>query len=343
MRKKIDIKELSKDQFVSWLERHGIEPYRAAQTFRWIYQRQADDFDTMTDLGKETRRLLANHFIVHRLATVTTETSTDGTVKYLFQLADGTHIESVLIPEKDHYTLCISSQAGCAQGCKFCCTAKNGFVRNLTMGEIIAQVRDISQQTDDKKRLTNIVMMGMGEPLANYKHVLGAINIIVDSNCGLGISSRRLTVSTVGLAPKLHELGRDSAVNLAISLNATDNHTRNTLMPINRKYPIEQLLDACKTFPLPPRRRITFEYVLLKGINDSAEDARRLAALLLPIRAKINLIPFNPFPGSRFRPSDEATIQAFKEILNRHHFTAIIRHSKGGDISAACGQLGAAG
>lgn len=342
MLKKTDIKELSKDRLVLWLARHGLESYRAAQIFKWIYHRQTDDFEMMTDLGKEDRKLLSYHFLIHRLKIAKTKISVDGSIKYLFKLADGKYIESVLIPEKDHYTLCISSQVGCAQGCKFCATAKGGFVRNLTKGEIIAQVRDIMNQLDGTKRLTNIVMMGMGEPLANYNPVIGAINIITDRDCGLGISNRRLTISTAGLAPKLRALGHDTSVNLAISLNATDNHTRNMLMPINRQYPLEKLLEACTKYPLLPRRRITFEYILLKNVNDSEENAKRLAKLLLPIRSKINLIPFNPFPGSNFQRSEASTITKFKDILNQSHYTAIIRHSKGQDISAACGQLSAA-
>jgi 23S rRNA (adenine2503-C2)-methyltransferase len=212
-------------------------------------------------------------------------------------------------------------------------------VRNLTRGEIIAQVRDVSKCLDGPKRLTNIVLMGMGEPLANYSNVVSAINTITDSNYGLGFSSRRLTLSTAGLVPKLSSLGRDTSVNLAISLNATDNKTRNMLMPINRKYPLEKLLDACAGYPLLPRRRITFEYILIKGINDSITDAKRLVTLLRPIRAKINLIPFNEYEGSEFNRPEESAIFNFKEILNKNDYTAIIRHSKGQDISAACGQL----
>jgi len=333
MSKKTDIKELTKNQLVMWLERHGLESYRAKQILKWIYYRQVDSFEIMSDLGKEMRKLLSHHFFVHRPEIAKTETSIDGSIKFLLKLDDGKHIESVLIPEKDHYTLCISSQVGCAQGCKFCLTAKGGFVRNLTNGEIIAQVRDISKQLDNSKRLTNVVMMGMGEPLANYNHVVSAINIITDSDNGLGISNRRLTI---------YGLGRETTVNLAISLNATDNKTRNMLMPINRKYPIEKLLDACAIYPLMPRRRITFEYILIKGINDSLEDAKRLVKLLRPIRAKINLIPFNAYEGSEFNRPEESTILNFKEVLNQNNYTAVIRHSKGQDISAACGQLGVA-
>ncbi len=339
--KKRDIKELTIEQLISWLEGQGVRPYRALQVLKWVYLRQVDTFDVMTDVGKGIRDLLSNDFTISRLETERIETSQDGSKKYLFKLNDGAYVESVLIPEKGHYTLCISSQVGCAQGCKFCLTAKGGFVRNLTKGEIIAQVRDVVNQLDNSKHLTNIVMMGMGEPLANYNNVVSAINTITDSDAGLAFSSRRLTLSTAGLAPKLADLGRETSVNLAISLNAAENKTRNMLMPINRKYPIEKLLDACARYPLKPRRRITFEYILIKGINDSPEDATRLAKLLRSIQAKINLIPFNSYEGSEFRRPEESVIQNFKEVLNRHNYTAIIRYSKGQDISAACGQLSA--
>ena len=337
--KKTDIKELTIDQLVLWLESKNLESYRAIQILKWIYLRQTDTFDIMTDLGKEIRELLSCHFSIARLEKVLIETSQDGSKKYLFKLNDGKYVESVLIPEKDHYTLCISSQVGCAQGCRFCLTARGGFVRNLTRGEIINQVRDVSKCLDDSKRLTNIVFMGMGEPLANYSNVVSAINTITDSDIGLGFSSRRLTISTAGLIPKLSDLGRDTTVNLAISLNATDNKSRNMLMPINRKYPLEKLLDACAEYPLKPRRKITFEYILIKGVNDSIKDAKRLVKLLRPIRAKINLIPFNAYEGSGFNRPEESVILSFREILNKNDYTAIIRHSKGQDISAACGQL----
>lgn len=336
---KTDIKELTNDQLVLWLQSKGLEPYRAAQILKWIYLRQTDTFDIMTDVAKEIRKLLSRHFSIARLEKERIETSQDGSKKYLFKLNDGKYVESVLIPEKDHFTLCISTQVGCAQGCRFCLTARGGLVRNLTKGEIIAQVRDVSKCLDGPKRLTNIVLMGMGEPLANYSHVVSAINTITNSNYGLGFSSRRLTLSTAGLVPKLSNLGRDTSVNLAISLNATDNKTRNMLMPINRRYPLEKLLDACAGYPLLPRRRITFEYILIKGINDSIKDAKRLVKLLRPIRAKINLIPFNEYEGSEFNRPEESAILNFKEILNKNNYTAIIRYSKGQDISAACGQL----
>ena len=336
---KTDIKELNKDEIIAWLTGRAIKPYRASQILKWAYLRQADSFEVMTDLSKELRSLLSLHFTITRLQKIHVETSRDGARKYLFKLRDGNHIESVLIPERNHYTLCISSQVGCAHGCRFCRTAARGFIRNLTRGEIIAQVRDVLNDLDGAKRLSNIVFMGMGEPLANYDNLIGAIEAITDSDVGLKFSNRRVTVSTAGLAPKLSKLGRDTRVNLAISLNATDNKTRDMIMPINRKYPIEKLIEACRLYPLEPGRRITFEYVLIKGVNDSIEDAERLVSLLKPIKSKINLIPFNEHEGSEFLRPEDSVINRFQEILIQNHFTAIIRHSKGEDISAACGQL----
>jgi 23S rRNA (adenine2503-C2)-methyltransferase len=336
---KIDIKEMSKDQLAAWLDEHGIASYRAVQILRWIYLRQADAFDRMTDLSKENRKLLFSRFSIDRLEKIRIEKSRDGSKKYLFRLSDGNLIESVLIPERGHYTLCISSQVGCALGCRFCFTGQGGLARNLTRGEIIAQVRDIQKALDEPRHLTNIVLMGMGEPLANYGNVVKAIDTLTDNTLGLGFASRRVTLSTAGLVDRLSDLGRDTAVSLAISLNAADNKTRDWLMPINQKYPIERLLEACRRYSLKPHRRITFEYILLKGINDSEKDAHRLAKLLRPLRAKINLIPFNAFEGSEFRRPDESVITRFLQILLKSNHTAIIRRSKGEDISAACGQL----
>jgi len=338
-RKKTNILELTRDQLVFWLTDLKIASYRADQILKWIYLRQSDTFEGMTDLSKQIRELLSHHFTIHRLDNIRIETSKDGTQKYLFRLKDDKHIESVLIPERDHYTLCISSQVGCAQDCRFCLTAAGGFERNLTAAEIIAQVRDVKNHRDDAERLSNIVFMGMGEPLANYKNLVSAIKVITDSDVGLGFSNRKVTVSTAGLIPKLSTLGYDTKVNLAISLNATDNETRNKLMPVNRKYPLELLLEACRNYPLAPGRRITFEYILIKGINDSQADAHRLAKLLRPIKAKINLIPFNTHEGCEYERPEEAVIDRFQEILIDRNHTVIIRHSKGRDISAACGQL----
>ncbi len=340
-----DIKELSEKDLIQWLGRHDIKPYRAGQIQQWIYMRQSDSFSDMTNLSKNLRDLLTGHYTIDRLKVKTVHTSTDGSRKYLFELRDLNLVESVLIPEKNHYTLCVSSQVGCAQGCRFCCTAKNGFIRNLSRGEIIAQVRDLIQIVDsdsnDPRRLTNIVFMGMGEPLANYKNLVSALQTLTGNNTGLRISCRRITVSTAGIVPNLVALGHDTPVNPAISLNATDNDTRSHLMPINRKYPIEELLEACRIYPLRSHGMMTIEYILMKGINDSQENAKRLSKLLKPIRAKINLIPFNEYEGSEFKRPEESVILNFQKILMDQNYTVIIRQSKGTDISAACGQLSA--
>jgi 23S rRNA (adenine2503-C2)-methyltransferase len=292
----------------------------------------------MTDLSKELRGFLSERLDITRLETEQVQTSEDGSRKYLFRLRDGQYVESVLIPEQGHWTLCISTQVGCAMGCRFCLTGHGGLVRNLEPSEIVNQVCAVRDDVQGETPLTNIVLMGMGEPLANYKNVVQAIETIAGNN-GLQFSNRRVTLSTAGLVPRMDDLGRDVRVNLAVSLNAADNDTRSRLMPINQTYPIEKVLSACGRFPLPSRRTIMFEYVLIDGINDTPSDAERLAKLLRPLRAKINLIPFNPYKGAEFKRPEEDAILAFQEILLSRHYTAIIRRSKGSDICAACGQL----
>jgi len=336
-----DIKDYSKEQLTSWLSDYDIASYRADQIFKWVYQHQADSFAEMTNISKPIRELLSHNFTVRRLKIKKIQVSTDGTRKYLFTLADGKHIESVLIPEDGHDTLCISTQVGCAQGCRFCLTARNGFTRNLTPGEITGQIRDISHTLEGTHRLTNIVLMGMGEPLANFKAVLTALQIITDGDDGMKISTRRVTLSTSGIVPGISALGKETKINLAVSLNATDNPTRDSLMPINKKYPIESLLAVCAAYPLSHRQKITVEYILISGVNDSEADARCLVKLLHPVKAKVNLIPFNEHEQSDFlRPSKNA-VERFKQILHDHNYTVMTRLSKGGDISAACGQLSA--
>lgn len=339
---KPDIKDLTFDEFTAWLTAQGIKPYRAGQILKWIYKSKADSFDFMTDIGKNLRLLLSTHFTIGRQRIKKIETSVDGSRKYLFELDDEKHVESVWIPEKKRATLCISSQIGCAQGCAFCLTGAGGFIRNLTTGEIINQVLEV-ERDPQTRLLTNIVFMGMGEPLANYDNVIRAVNALTNSRYGLGYSSRRITISTAGLVPRLTQLSTDIDANIAISLNAADNRTRSQLMPINRIYPIEKLIEACRVYKLKPRRRITFEYILIRGINDSPADAGHLAQLLKPVKAKINLIAFNEYPGSNFRRPDTSVIDRFREILVNHNYTVITRYSKGQDISAACGQLSVKG
>ena len=335
----MNIIELTREQLLAWLAERDIAAYRTDQILKWIYLRQADSFDQMTDISKDVRGLLSQHFAIRRLEAEKIEKSRDGSRKYLFKLGDGKHIESVLIPERDHYTLCVSSQVGCAQGCLFCLTATGGFERNLSRAEIVGQIRDIKNELDDPEQLRNIVFMGMGEPLANYKNLVSALDTITNNDYGLRFATRRITISTAGLVPRLGPLGHDTKVNLAISLNATDNDTRSRLMPINRKYSLEDLLNACRRYPLPAGRRITFEYILIKSVNDTVADAKRLAKLLQPIRCKINLIPFNPHGECTFERPSESVIQAFFKILFDKNYSVVIRRSKGEDISAACGQL----
>jgi len=338
-----NILNFTREDLSLWLEKNGVRPFRSGQVFKWLYLKLAKDFEQMTDLGKDLRALLSDHFYIGCLTLEDKQVSVDTTQKYLFRLSDGAHIETVLIPEKNHFTLCVSSQAGCAMNCRFCLTAKGGLVRNLTVAEIIAQIRDVRffllQKGIDPLRLSNIVFMGMGEPLANYDNLIQALSIILDTDSGMKFSARRVTVSTCGLVPAMLQLGEASPVNLAVSLNATDNQTRSYLMPINNTYPLEQLLAACQNFTMKPRNKITFEYIVIKGVNDTPRHARQLVRLLTPIRAKINLIAFNRHPGSDLEQPDPEKVQAFLQILLDKNMTAILRKSKGADILAACGQL----
>lgn len=338
-----NILNFTREKLAQWLENNGIKSFRAGQIFKWLYLQQVNDFESMSNLSKDLRKILAAHFFIPRLTVEKRQISKDTTQKSLYRLDDGQQIESVLIPEKDHYTLCVSSQAGCAQNCQFCLTAREGLARNLTVAEIVSQVRDarydLMAQGVAPLQLSNIVFMGMGEPLANYKHLVDALSIITDTDYGLKFSTRRVTVSTCGLLPKITQLGLETEVNLAVSLNATTDDLRTALMPINKKYPLSQLLETCRTFTMKPRKKITFEYILMKGVNDSEEDALRLVKLLSPIKAKVNLIPFNEHPKSRFKCPSKETVNAFLTCLLDHNMTAIIRKSKGADILAACGQL----
>ena len=317
----------------------GLPVFRARQIFGWIYRKGVTDFALMTDLPRELRARLAAQFRISTPALVHEARSADGTRKFLFQLADGKRIESVFIPDTPKQTFCISSQVGCAMDCDFCLTGKMGFVRNLTPGEITGQVRALAAATGLLDKPFNIVLMGMGEPLHNYDAVMTAVRVLADER-GLAVSPRRVTLSTVGVLPAMERLASEPLMpNLAVSLHATTDATRDRVAPINRKYPLAQLLDACRRFPLKRRNRITFEYVLLDGVNDTPEDALRLAALLGDIRAKVNLLPLNAAPGIPYeRPSDQR-VNAFARILADHHLTVSVRKSRGRDIRAACGQL----
>jgi len=335
---KVDFKGLNAADTEEWVKGLGLERYRAVQIRHWIFKRLISDFKEMTNVSAKVKELLSEKANLNHLETVRVQESLDTTKKFLFRLRDGQHIETVLIPEKDHFTLCISSQVGCAMGCRFCLTGTQGFTRNLTSAEITDQVIQVKRSMDDPDRLTNIVFMGMGEPLANYLGVTGAIENLIASD-GMNYSHRRVTLSTCGIVPMIRRLGTDTKVSLAVSLNAADDRTRDFLMPVNKTYNLKSLISACRDFPLTNRKMITFEYILIKGVNDSPKDAKRVSRLLSGLRAKINLIPFNECPGLELKTPDMADILAFQEVLADNKFTAIIRKSKGRDISAACGQL----
>jgi 23S rRNA (adenine2503-C2)-methyltransferase len=335
---KTDIKSLSAAETGEWVKGLGIEPYRAGQIRQWLFQKMATSFDEMTNISVAIRERLKEKAFITSIEKVKTLVSEDTTEKYLFRLDDGNLIESVLIPEKDHFTICISSQAGCAMGCTFCHTARQGFKRNLTAGEIVEQVIEAQRGMTDPDKLTNIVLMGMGEPLANYDAVITAMNNLIDQNT-ISFSHRKITLSTSGLVPNIIRLGKDSPVNLAISLNAGDDETRNRIMPINKTYNLKSLIAACKEFPLPSRKMITFEYIIIKGVNDSPADALKVAKLLRGVRAKINLIPLNPGPDPAMCAPSWDEMVRFQDILVDNQYTVIIRKSKGQDILAACGQL----
>ncbi len=319
--------------------------FRARQLWHWIYHRGATEFDAMTTLAKELRAKLAERHVVARPAVTVDRQSVDGTRKWLLKFPDGQEVECVHIPEEDRGALCVSSQVGCTLTCKFCHTGTQRLVRNLSAAEIVGQVmlaRDALGEwpsPPDGRQLSNIVMMGMGEPLYNYDNVAKALKIAMDHE-GIAISKRRITLSTAGVVPMIERAGKELGVNLAISLHAVTDEIRDAIVPINRKYPIAELMRACRDYPgLSNARRITFEYVMLKGVNDSSADARALVKLIEDVPAKVNLIPFNPWPGAPYECSDPKTIEAFSRIVFDAGYAAPVRTPRGRDIMAACGQL----
>ena len=336
----------------------GGKPFRAKQLERWVHQRGIANFEDMTDLARDFRAQLAEHCLVQAPPVMTCQNSTDGTRKWLFDVGQGNAIESVFIPEDDRGTLCISSQAGCTLGCRFCSTGHQGFNRNLTAAEIIGQLwwarHELMQNsgsarlsssgnplagTDDNRVISNVVMMGMGEPLLNYDQVLVALRLMLDDNA-YGLSRRRVTVSTSGIVPMIDRLARDCPVALAVSLHAPNDPLRDELVPINKKYPIAALLDACNRYlEHAPRDFITFEYVMLDGVNDTDHHARELIGIARRVRCKINLIPFNPFPGPQLSRSSPARIRNFSQHLMDAGIVTTVRKTRGDDIDAACGQL----
>jgi 23S rRNA (adenine2503-C2)-methyltransferase len=336
---KLDLAELELNELEAALDARGVERFHARQLFRWIYRRGVTDLDRMTDLSRSLRATLADSVVIRTPAIVGDDVSIDGTRKLVFELADRRRIESVFIPDTPAMTFCVSTQVGCAMGCDFCLTGKMGLVRNLTAGEIAGQVRVLATATGLLDAPFNIVLMGMGEPLHNYDQTMKALRILHEEH-GLAVSPRRVTLSTVGIVPGLERLAREPLMpNLAISLHATTDEQRTMLVPPNKKYPLADILEACRRFPLKKRSRITFEYVMLDGVNDSLDDARRLARLLSGIKAKVNLIPLNPAAGIPYeRPSDQR-VDRFAQVLADRHITVSVRKSRGRDIRAACGQL----
>ncbi len=333
-----NLRDMTLEEIEVFLAGLGKETYRARQIMKGLYQGKVQDFDEISTLARPFRQDLARIAGLGQPAVSRIQTSADGTRKLVLDLEDGLAVEAVLIPGRNHETVCVSTQVGCRMGCAFCFTGSMGFRRNLRPSEIVGQVTAAREASPGPPPIRNIVLMGMGEPLDNYDHAVQAIRILT-SDHGLGFSRRKITVSTCGLAPLIPRLGQDVSVNLAVSLNAPDDTLRNRLMPINRRYPLAALLDACRTYPMPGRRMLTFEYILMNDVNDAPAQAQGLARLLRGIRCKLNLIAFNPFPGSPFETPAPNRIASFQEVLVRHHYTAILRASHGRDILAACGQL----
>ncbi len=348
MAEKIELTELSKVELERLLAKIGEKPFRAKQLWQWLYFHGETDFDKMTNLAKELRQKLKDNFIITRPKIIAEQLSKDKTRKWLLEFQDGQRVEMVYIPENDRGTVCISTQVGCAVGCRFCHTGSQKLTRNLTAGEIVGQfmvARDTYGEwpspTDEIRYLSNIVVMGMGEPLHNPDNIIKALNILTDGD-GIAISRRRVTMSTSGIVPKIVPVLKATGVRLAVSLHAPNNRIRSQIMPINDRYPIEEILKACQKYQeIDGSRYITFEYLMLDGINDSLEHARELTVLMkkYKIRASFNLIPFNPWPGCSFKPSSDKNIEAFANILEKSGFAAPVRVARGQDILAACGQL----
>lgn len=336
---KVDLKDFDLADLQTFIRPLGKERFRATQLMKWIYQKDVASFADMTDLSKEFRFQLDAIATLSRMEPHTILNSEDGTRKFLYTLKDGFEIESVVIPEENRLTLCLSTQVGCPLACTFCVTGLGGVRRNLRVSEILGQIQGVSRNLQGDERLTNIVVMGMGEPLLNYDNVVKALKIALYED-GLNFSHRRITLSTAGVVPNIYRLAKDLPVNLAVSLNATTEELRRQIMPITRRYSMEELLEACRQYPLQHNKKITFEYVLLAGLNDSLEDAARLFKLIKGIRAKINLIPYNENAWSGYQAPSYETIKAFQNYLVNHHVLASVRWSRGPDIGAACGQLG---
>ena len=347
---RLNLFDLDRPRMEAFFEHLGEKRFRAHQVMKWIHHRYVTEFEGMTDLGKALRAKLEQHAEVRVPQVVFDKASDDGTHKWLLGMDTSNAIETVYIPDKGRGTLCVSSQVGCALNCQFCSTATQGFNRNLTTAEIIGQVwvaaRHLGNVPHQQRKLTNVVMMGMGEPLANFDNVVRAMSIMRD-DLGYGLANKRVTLSTAGMVPMIDRLAEESDVSLAVSLHAPDDDLRSELVPLNRKYPIAVLMDACVRYARRKKASVTFEYTLMKGVNDQPHHAQALARLMrqfdravqMKDAAKVNLIPFNPFPGTRFERPDEGAIRAFQKILNEAGLIAPVRRTRGDDIDAACGQL----
>jgi len=336
---RIEFMGLSLEEMVRCVAGLGEPPYRGRQLFHWIYGRGCRRFDEMSDLPAALRAALAEQASITSLTCLARQVSRDGTRKYLFACPDGRQIETVLIPDEGRLTACLSTQVGCALACAFCLTGKMGFVRHLRAGEIVDQVLGLREDLGPGERIGNLVLMGMGEPLHNYDATVKALTILAHP-LGLAYPPRRITLSTVGLVPEIERLGASGLdVNLAVSLHAATDELRDRLVPINRRYPLKELMAALRAYPLPPRRRITLEYVLMDGVNDRPEDARGLARLLRGLRCKVNLLPLNEAPAIPFRRPSRQRVEAFQQILKSAGILTTLRESRGWDISAACGML----
>lgn len=340
----VDVASLPLEALTTFVESLGEKPFRARQLFRWIHQRGAVSFDEMTDLSRALRATLSERAVIRRLEKDLEQRSTDGTIKYRWRTHDGRLIESVYMPSPERKTLCVSTQVGCAMGCRFCATATLGLVRHLAPSEIVAQVHAVNRELratgafDTQRPLTNLVFMGMGEPLHNFENVKTSLGLL-ESEEGPNFSARHITVSTVGLVPMIERFAQETDVKLAISLNASNDETRDRIMPVNKRWKIAELMEAVKRFPVKQGRRVTFEYVLMSGVNDSDDDARRLAALLQGVPAKVNLIQYNDNPGLGFHTTADNRAERFRQILDAASVPAFIRANRGRDIAAACGQL----
>lgn len=336
---KENIKDYTLTRLNQWFADQGESAFRARQVFQWLYQKHVGDFEEMSNISKPLREKISANFHIGGLRVATHQESSDGSRKFAFLLEDGKQVETVLMPNNTHYTVCISSQVGCAMGCDFCMTAKMGLERNLTPGEIVQQVVEVAREAEEDKIVRNIVFMGMGEPMHNYDNLITALEILQD-DLGFGLSSRRITISTSGLVPAIRRFARENVrAMLAISLNGVNDDIRTQLMPVNKRWNIAALLDACRTVPQDNRTRITFEYILIKGVTDDLADARKLVKLLHGLKCKVNLIPYNPYPGSSYLAPSMEHARLFQEVLLNKKLLATLRISKGQDIQAACGQL----